>query len=154
MYAAFLILHNVAVGCVGVLPPDQRLGRSAGGAADRSSTRLFALLLSLQFVFGAVLYLLPGGPVNGVPGNVGWATIMKDRVLRSFTLEHPPQMTIAIGVSRMANTITTGACRRSAALSDRNDPARFDDSVGSDRDAVAVPEPRSSADQVSVAAIG
>lgn len=113
MYATFLVLHNLTRWLV--------LGfgfwalyrlahgwirRRTWSRADRLAMRWFALIISLQFVLGAVVYLLPGSLVQGTLNNVGMATIMKNRILRFFTLEHPLQMFIAIGISHMANTIT------------------------------------------------
>jgi hypothetical protein len=68
--------------------------------------RWFALILSLQFVFGAVLYVLPGAFVQSVIGNVSMADIMQARVLHFFTLEHPTQMILAVGSSHMASAAT------------------------------------------------
>lgn len=113
MYATFLVLHNLtrwlvllfgfwAIYCLA----DGWIRRRAWSRADRLAMRWFALIISLQFVFGAVLYLLPGSLVQGALSNAGMATIMKNRMLRFFTLEHPLQMFIAIGISHMANMIT------------------------------------------------
>lgn len=123
MYGSVLALHNTTRWLVLVFGV-WALVRLAGGwitkrawsGTDRRSMRAFALILSLQFVFGAVLYLLPGSFANTVLGNVSMGVIMKDRILRFFTLEHPVQMTVAIGLSHMANFIT----RRS-----RTDRRRF-----------------------------
>ncbi|HEY0738235.1 MAG TPA: hypothetical protein VGD69_25180 [Herpetosiphonaceae bacterium] len=113
MYATFLVLHNLTRWLVLVFGfwalyrlADGWIRRRSWGRADRLTMRWFALIISLQFVFGAVLYLLPGALVQGALSNAGMATIMKSRILRFFTLEHPLQMFIAIGVSHMANMIT------------------------------------------------
>jgi hypothetical protein len=113
MYPTMLALHNLTrwlVLIVGVWAiyrlADGWIRRREWSSADRTSMRVFALIISLQFVFGAVLYLLPGSLVQGALSNAGMALIMKDRILRFFTLEHPLQMLIAIGLSHMANAIT------------------------------------------------
>ncbi|HEY0601528.1 MAG TPA: hypothetical protein VGD58_01395 [Herpetosiphonaceae bacterium] len=113
MYATFLVLHNLTRWLVLLFGfwalyrlVDGWIRRRSWSRADRLAMRWFALIISLQFVFGAVLYLLPGALVQGALSNAGWATIMKSRILRFFTLEHPLQMFIAIGVSHMANMIT------------------------------------------------
>jgi hypothetical protein len=113
MYSLFLALHNITRWLV-LLVGVWALARLAQGwirgrawqRADRLSMRWFAIILSLQFVFGAVLYLLPGGFVRGVLAGVDMAAIMDDRILRFFTVEHPFQMFVAIGVSHMANFAT------------------------------------------------
>lgn len=56
----------------------------------------FTRLLDLQFLLGLALYLLPGGLIQGAIQNIAWAVIIKERLLRFFTLEHPLQMIIAI----------------------------------------------------------
>lgn len=113
MYTTFLVLHNLTrwlvlgFGCWALYRlADGWIRRRMWSRADRLAMRWFALIISLQFVFGAALYLLPGSLVQGALTNTAWATIMKSRVLRFFTLEHPLQMFIAIGISHMANMIT------------------------------------------------
>lgn len=113
MYTTFLVLHNLTRWLVlgfGFWAfyrlADGWIRRRAWGRSDRLAMRWFALIISLQFVFGAALYLLPGSLVQGALSNTAWTTIMKTRILRFFALEHPLQMFIAIGVSHMANTIT------------------------------------------------
>lgn len=66
--------------------------------------RIFAWVVSLQFVLGLALFLLPNAFIQSVIANIPWTQIMKDRLLRFFTLEHPVQMFIAIGLAHMALT--------------------------------------------------
>jgi hypothetical protein len=113
MYATFLVLHNLTRWLVlgfGFWAlyrlADGWIRRRSWSRADRLVMRWFALIISLQFVLGAVVYLLPGSLVQGALSNAGMVTIMKNRILRFFTLEHPLQMFIAIGISHMANMIT------------------------------------------------
>ena len=96
MYTIVLTLHNLTrwlVLFIGVWALFRRtsgfLRSSIWTATDRASVRWFALIPSLQFVFGAVLYVLPGAFVQSVIGNVSMADIMQARILRFFTLEHP-----------------------------------------------------------------
>jgi hypothetical protein len=110
MYGIVLALHNTTRWLVFGVWALYRLaagwiGRRTWTDTDRRSMRSFALILSLQFVFGAVLYLFPSWFANAVLTNVSMAVIMKDRILRFFTVEHPVQMIVAIGVSHMANFI-------------------------------------------------
>jgi hypothetical protein len=67
-----------------------------------TSLRSFVWLLTLQFVLGLALYLLPGGLIQSVIQNIPWAQVMQNRLLRFFTLEHPVQMLIAIGLAHAA----------------------------------------------------
>ena len=113
MYTTFLVLHNftrwlvLGFGFWALYRlVDGWIRRRTWSRADRLAMRWFALIISLQFVFGAALYLLPGSLVQGALSNTAWAAIMKIRILRFFTLEHPLQMFIAIGISHMANMIT------------------------------------------------
>jgi hypothetical protein len=113
MYAIVLALHNttrwlvLAFGMWALYRlATGWVGRRAWTDGDRRSVRWFALILSLQFVFGAVLYLFPGWFANAVLANVSIAAIMKDRILRFFTVEHPVQMIVAVGVSHMASAMT------------------------------------------------
>ncbi|HEX6289813.1 MAG TPA: hypothetical protein VFZ66_11510 [Herpetosiphonaceae bacterium] len=111
-YPIFLALHNLnrwlvlAFGAWALyrLARGWR-GNRAWSAADRRSMRWFALIFSVQFVLGAILYLLPGALVSSVLDRSSMHVIMRDRVLRFFTLEHPLQMTIAIGLSHTGNAI-------------------------------------------------
>ncbi len=64
--------------------------------------RLFAWIGAVQFVLGLFLYLLPGAFIQSLLQNMAWAQIMKDRLLRFFTLEHPTTMLIAIVVANIA----------------------------------------------------
>jgi hypothetical protein len=113
MYPTVLALHNLTRWLVLIFGlwslyrlADGWIRRRAWSRADRLSMRYFALIISLQFVLGAVLYLLPGSLVQGALNSADMAVIMKDRILRFFTLEHPLQMLIAIGCSHTANGIT------------------------------------------------
>lgn len=113
MYPIFLTLHNLTrwlVLIIGLWTLYQLtagwLQRRAWSAADRQRVRWFAQILSLQFVFGAALYVLPGALINGVLSNVDLAAIMKDRILRFFVVEHPLQMLIAVGASHMTSAVT------------------------------------------------
>lgn len=113
MYGIVLALHNTTRWLVLVFGvwalyrlAAGWLGRRMWSDTDRKSVRWFALILSLQFVFGAVLYLFPGWFANTVLTNVSMAVIMKDRILRFFTVEHPVQMLLAVGVSHTASVIT------------------------------------------------
>jgi hypothetical protein len=112
-YAIFLMLHNSTRWLVLLLGmwalyrlATGWLQKRAWASADRKSVRWFSLILSLQFVFGAALYLYPGALINAAIENTSMAVIMKDRVLRFFTIEHPLQMFIAIGCSHVASFVT------------------------------------------------
>lgn len=116
MYMIFLMLHNLTRWLVLIIGVWALYQLTAGwlqhrtwSASDRQRVRWFALILSLQFVFGAVLYVLPGALINGVLNNVSMAAIMKDRILRFFVVEHPFQMLIAMSASHMTSAITRRA---------------------------------------------
>src|SRR5690242_494933 len=64
---------------------------------DQKSIHWFVVVLTLQWMLGATLYLLPGALIQTVLQNVNLPVIMKQRVLRFFVLEHPVQMVLAIG---------------------------------------------------------
>ncbi|MDX1993084.1 MAG: hypothetical protein SF029_11875 [bacterium] len=59
----------------------------------------FAGAISLQFVFGVLLYFQPVGIAQAAMRDMGAA--MQVRELRFFGLEHPLQMMIAIGIVHM-----------------------------------------------------
>lgn len=59
----------------------------------------FAILVSIQFVWGVLLYFTPDGLAQAALRDMGAS--MKVRELRFFGLEHPLQMFIAIGLVHM-----------------------------------------------------
>jgi hypothetical protein len=80
------------------------LRHRAWQARHTTLVRIFAWIVSLQFLLGLALYLFPGAFTQSVIANIPWAQIMKNRVLRFFALEHPLQMFIAIGFAHLALT--------------------------------------------------
>lgn len=116
MYGMLLTLHNLTrwlVLIIGVWALAQLavgwVRRRAWTAADRQRVRWLALILSLQFVFGALLYVLPGALISSALSSTEMAAIMKSRALRFFVIEHPFQMLIAVGVSHMTGVLTRRA---------------------------------------------
>lgn len=113
IYGTFLALHNVTrwlVLALGLWACARLIGgwarRRVWSETDRRSVRWFALALSLQFVFGAVLYFFPGTFIDAIRGQVSMATIMQDRVLRFFVVEHPFQMIIAVAGAHLTSLLT------------------------------------------------
>lgn len=78
------------------------LGRQDWQARNTTIIYIFTRIIDLQFLLGLTLYLLPGAFIQGALQNVPWAQIMKERLLRFFTLEHPLQMLIAITLGHIA----------------------------------------------------
>lgn len=66
---------------------------------DRRAGLFFAVLITVQFFFGVLLYFQPAGLAQAAVRDFGAA--MQVRELRFFGLEHPLQMTIALGLAHM-----------------------------------------------------
>ena len=65
----------------------------------------FTRVIDLQMLLGLILYLLPGAFIQAILQYTAWAQIMKDRLLRFFTLEHPTTMFIAVILVNIALSI-------------------------------------------------
>lgn len=61
---------------------------------DRRAGAAFAILITVQFVWGVILYLVPNGLAQAALRDMGAS--MQVRELRFFGLEHPLQMVIAL----------------------------------------------------------
>lgn len=70
--------------------------------ADDTAALAFTRLISLQFILGIILYLLPAGLAQVAWQNFGVA--MGVRELRFFGLEHPLQMIIAVTIVHLGST--------------------------------------------------
>lgn len=108
IYSILLSLHNLnrwLVLLVGLWATWQVtrgwLGQQPWQPRHTTLLRSFTHIIDLQFLLGLALYLLPGALVQGSL-QIGWASIMKERLLRFFTLEHPLQMLIAIVLAHSA----------------------------------------------------
>ncbi|MDX2160191.1 MAG: c-type cytochrome [bacterium] len=69
------------------------------GRWEKRFAAAFAMLVSIQFVWGVLLYLVPEGLAQAALRDMGAS--MRVRELRFFGLEHPLQMFIAIGLVHM-----------------------------------------------------
>jgi len=112
LYALLLSLHNLnrwLVLVVGLWATWQVtwgwLGRQSWQPRYLALIRGFTHAINLQFLLGVALYLLPGAFIQAALQNIGWAQIMKERLLRFFTLEHPLQMIIAVVLANGALTL-------------------------------------------------
>lgn len=65
----------------------------------------FTRVANLQVLLGVTLYLLPGAFIQAILQSAAWALIMKDRLLRFFTLEHPSTMLIAVVLANIAFSV-------------------------------------------------
>lgn len=120
VYSWLLALHNLTRWLVlgfGFWAAYRMLGGWRSGRAwterDRRSLRAFAQVIGLQFILGALVYLVPGTLASALRANAPLAAIMKDRVARFFVVEHPFQMFIAVAIAQGA------AGRANAAADDR-----------------------------------
>ncbi|MDX2137363.1 MAG: hypothetical protein SF123_04655 [Chloroflexota bacterium] len=69
------------------------------GLWEKRLASAFAILLSIQFIWGVVLYFVPNGIAQVALQDMG--SSMRVRELRFFGLEHPLQMVIALGLVHM-----------------------------------------------------
>jgi mono/diheme cytochrome c family protein len=69
------------------------------GLWERRFAAAFAILVSIQFVWGLALYVVPDGIAQAALRDMGAS--MRVRELRFFGLEHPLQMAVAIGLVHM-----------------------------------------------------
>lgn len=72
------------------------LRQRAWGRWEARLTAAFAILVSIQFLWGVLLYFVPEGIAQAALRDMGAS--MRVRELRFFGLEHPLQMLIAIGL--------------------------------------------------------
>ncbi|MCU0476569.1 MAG: cytochrome c [Anaerolineae bacterium] len=118
LYEFSLVLHNLTRWLV-VVVMLVAIGRawwgvwrgSAWTTLDRRLAWAFAMLMSVQFIWGAVLFLVPDGLAQAAVRDM--SASMKVRELRFFGLEHPLQMVIALGLVHL------GAARSRKANADR-----------------------------------
>jgi hypothetical protein len=69
---------------------------------DDRAAMFFAIAITVQFVFGLLLYFQPTGLAQAAARD--FSTAMQVRELRFFGLEHPLQMMIALGLAHMGWT--------------------------------------------------
>jgi mono/diheme cytochrome c family protein len=72
------------------------LGKREWGTWEKRLAAAFAMLLSIQFVFGVALYFIPNSVAQVALQDI--VSSMRVRELRFFGLEHPLQMVIALGL--------------------------------------------------------
>ncbi len=103
VYELSLLLHSytrwlIIIAMIGALGLSWwgLLRRREWGRWEARFTATFALLVSIQFMWGVLLYLVPEGIAQAALRDI--AASMRARELRFFGLEHPLQMFIAIGL--------------------------------------------------------
>lgn len=119
LYSLLLSLHNLnrwLVLLVGLWAAGQVIGgwlrQQPWESRHTTVLQAFTRVLDLQFLLGLALYLLPGALIQGAFQNIGWAAIMKERLLRFFTLEHPLQMLMAVVLANITLAIARRANER------------------------------------------
>lgn len=83
------------------------LRRREWGKWDGRLAAAFAILITIQFVWGVLLYFTPDGLAQAAVRDMGAS--MRVRELRFFGLEHPLQMIIALGLAHLGWTRTRKA---------------------------------------------
>ncbi len=113
IYTTLLTLHNlnrwlVLVAAIWALAHAWRglLTRSTWSKRDDLPGRAFTGILKLQFVLGVCLYLA-SSITKPVFGNLAY--MFSGDVVRFFTLEHPLQMFIAVGIADAGYTLSRRA---------------------------------------------
>ncbi len=103
LYEISLLLHSylrwlifiAMIGCLGLAWWGVLRQRTWGKWESRFAAA-FAMLASIQFVMGVLLFIVPDGIAQAALRDMGAS--MRVRELRFFGLEHPLQMVIAIGL--------------------------------------------------------
>jgi hypothetical protein len=108
MYNILLMLHNttrwlVLIALLWILYRAWSgwLRKREWSTWDTRAGMICAAVLSIQFVFGLLLYVQPTGLAQAAMRD--FSAAMKVRELRFFGLEHPLQMIIAIGLVHLGS---------------------------------------------------